>query len=109
MPTIPHMRINIPQIVEKSPKRRARFLAEFLRNQILNNYDGLRQHLATSSFAQVDVQVGVAGAGDESILGEIETEAIDEEVRPGALERHQAQEQREMRERAGLAAASDGR
>jgi hypothetical protein len=48
MPTIPHMRINIPQIVEKSPKRRARFLAKFLRNQILNNYDGLRQHRVTA-------------------------------------------------------------
>jgi len=42
------MRINIPQIVEKSPKRRARFLAKFLRNQILNNYDGLRQHRVTA-------------------------------------------------------------
>jgi hypothetical protein len=37
------MRINIPQIVEKSSKRRAQFLAKFLRNQILNNYCGLRQ------------------------------------------------------------------
>jgi hypothetical protein len=50
------MRINIPQIVEKSPKRRARFLAKFLRNQILNNYDGLPQRRTTTpSFACVDL------------------------------------------------------
>jgi hypothetical protein len=49
------MRINIPQIVEKSPKRHVRFLAKFLRNQLLNNYCGLRQRLAATRLACVEL------------------------------------------------------
>jgi hypothetical protein len=37
------MRINIPQIVEKSSKRRAQFLTKSAGIEILNNYCGLRQ------------------------------------------------------------------
>jgi hypothetical protein len=38
------MRINIPQIAEKSSRRRAQFLTKFAGFEILNNYCGLRQH-----------------------------------------------------------------